>query len=253
MNENPGIIEEERAAAQPARRPAARRSRRCRTITRKASRPASGIRKAPARRSPRATSPSTSTPASSRARPTSLKVEDFWDLAPDRGGEEEPRWLIAAPIAEAEPVADGLRLSRLTPFGGSGARAALTRAAGDAARRVPQPSADAARSFGARALRSPGNGPGAFRSARPSRPSARRWSALWSMIADFSLIKAFGITLQPLVLGLVISAVARHRDRRRHGPERQGGMVRLADLHHRAGGAARRADPARSSSPTASG
>jgi NitT/TauT family transport system permease protein len=30
---------------------------------------------------------------------------------------------------------------------------------------------------------------------------------LWSMIADFSLIRAFGITLQPLVLGLVISAV----------------------------------------------
>src|SRR5688572_20342516 len=28
---------------------------------------------------------------------------------------------------------------------------------------------------------------------------------LWSMIADFSLIRAFGITLQPLVLGLVIS------------------------------------------------
>jgi ABC-type nitrate/sulfonate/bicarbonate transport system permease component len=29
---------------------------------------------------------------------------------------------------------------------------------------------------------------------------------LWSMIADFSLIYAFGITLQPLILGLVISA-----------------------------------------------
>ena len=47
-----------------------RSSRKCRTITRRASRPASGIRKAPARRSPRATSPSTSTPASSKARPT---------------------------------------------------------------------------------------------------------------------------------------------------------------------------------------
>ena len=32
-------------------------------------------------------------------------------------------------------------------------------------------------------------------------------AGLWSMLADFSLIKAFGITLQPLVLGLVISAV----------------------------------------------
>jgi len=32
--------------------------------------------------------------------------------------------------------------------------------------------------------------------------------ALWSMIADFSLIHAFAITLQPLVLGLVISAFA---------------------------------------------
>jgi NitT/TauT family transport system permease protein len=31
--------------------------------------------------------------------------------------------------------------------------------------------------------------------------------ALGSMIADFSLIKAFGITLQPLVIGLVISAL----------------------------------------------
>ena len=30
---------------------------------------------------------------------------------------------------------------------------------------------------------------------------------LWSMLADFSLIKAFGITLQPLVLGLLVSAV----------------------------------------------
>jgi ABC-type nitrate/sulfonate/bicarbonate transport system permease component len=29
---------------------------------------------------------------------------------------------------------------------------------------------------------------------------------LWAMIADFSLIRAFGITLQPLVIGLVISA-----------------------------------------------
>ena len=31
--------------------------------------------------------------------------------------------------------------------------------------------------------------------------------ALGSMIADFSLIRAFGITLQPLVLGLLISAI----------------------------------------------
>ena len=30
---------------------------------------------------------------------------------------------------------------------------------------------------------------------------------LWSMIADFSLIYAFGITLQPLVLGLIISTL----------------------------------------------
>lgn len=32
-------------------------------------------------------------------------------------------------------------------------------------------------------------------------------SGLWSMLADFSLIKAFGITLQPLVLGLLLSAL----------------------------------------------
>lgn len=31
--------------------------------------------------------------------------------------------------------------------------------------------------------------------------------ALWSMIADFSLIHAFAITLQPLILGLLISAL----------------------------------------------
>ena len=31
--------------------------------------------------------------------------------------------------------------------------------------------------------------------------------ALWSMIVDFSLVHAFGITLQPLILGLLISAV----------------------------------------------
>jgi NitT/TauT family transport system permease protein len=30
---------------------------------------------------------------------------------------------------------------------------------------------------------------------------------LWSMLADLSLIKAFGITLQPLVIGLVLSAL----------------------------------------------
>lgn len=30
---------------------------------------------------------------------------------------------------------------------------------------------------------------------------------LWSMLADFSLFKAFGITLQPLILGLLVSAV----------------------------------------------
>jgi NitT/TauT family transport system permease protein len=30
--------------------------------------------------------------------------------------------------------------------------------------------------------------------------------ALWSMIADFSLIRAFGITLEPLAIGLLISA-----------------------------------------------
>jgi ABC-type nitrate/sulfonate/bicarbonate transport system permease component len=32
-------------------------------------------------------------------------------------------------------------------------------------------------------------------------------AGLWSMIADFSLIKAFGITLQPLILGLLASAL----------------------------------------------
>jgi NitT/TauT family transport system permease protein len=32
-------------------------------------------------------------------------------------------------------------------------------------------------------------------------------AGLWSMIADYSLFKAFGITLQPLILGLVVSAL----------------------------------------------
>ena len=32
-------------------------------------------------------------------------------------------------------------------------------------------------------------------------------AGLWSMLADFSLINAFGITLQPLVIGLVISTI----------------------------------------------
>lgn len=32
-------------------------------------------------------------------------------------------------------------------------------------------------------------------------------TGLWSMIADYSLIKAFGITLQPLILGLLASAI----------------------------------------------
>jgi NitT/TauT family transport system permease protein len=32
-------------------------------------------------------------------------------------------------------------------------------------------------------------------------------AGLWSMLADYSLIKAFGITLQPLIVGLVVSAL----------------------------------------------
>jgi ABC-type nitrate/sulfonate/bicarbonate transport system permease component len=42
----------------------------------------------------------------------------------------------------------------------------------------------------------------------PAFPSfLETMAALWSMLADLSLIKAFGITLQPLLIGLVISTI----------------------------------------------
>ena len=100
-----------------------------------------------------------------------LKVEDFWDLRPIEAAKAESRWLIAAPIPRrnASPTGSASRAScrsGLRPPGGA------DRPADDAARLVSQPSADAAGSFGPRAL--PRLGMGRPRSDQPGLPDLRR-------------------------------------------------------------------------------
>jgi ABC-type nitrate/sulfonate/bicarbonate transport system permease component len=105
---------------------------------------------------------------------------------------------------DAASLGEGLGFSRM--FGGSGPRAALLdRPMHPVAAFLTHPLTlriiSAVILFGAWewAARIP---------ISPAFPSfLETMAALWSMLADLSLIKAFGITLQPLVIGLVISTV----------------------------------------------
>ena len=106
-----------------------------------------------------------------------------------------------------EPVgADGLGISRLIPFGGFAPRTALL---------DKQPSALAAflshpltlRVLSGLAMCLAWEGAARIPISFAFPTFSATMVALWSMIADFSLFHAFGITLQPLVLGLLISAI----------------------------------------------
>ena len=119
-------------------------------------------------------------------------------------------------------------------------RRARAEAGGTATAR--HPSAGAAPSLGGRRLRRLG-----IAGRVPISPAfptfLETMAALWGMIADGSLGKAFGITLKPLILGLAALGRGRRRARRADGPQPLRRMARRAGLHHRPGGAARRADP----------
>lgn len=108
--------------------------------------------------------------------------------------------------AGAEPLAEGLRFPRLTPFGAGRERGALLdKEAHPLGAFFSHPltlrilSALVLCLAWEWAARIP---------ISPAFPTfGETMVGLWSMLADLSLIRAFGITLQPLALGLVISAV----------------------------------------------
>lgn len=109
--------------------------------------------------------------------------------------------------AETEPAGDGFGFERLNPFGAGRERAALVdRPASPLAAFLSHPLTLRAISvivFCA-AWEWAGRIP-----ISPAFPTFfETMAAMGSMLADGSLVKAFGITLQPLVLGLAISAVA---------------------------------------------
>jgi ABC-type nitrate/sulfonate/bicarbonate transport system permease component len=107
---------------------------------------------------------------------------------------------------EAESGADGLGLSRLIPFGAFAPRTALL---------DRQPSALAAfithpltlRILSGLAICIAWEAAARIPISFAFPTFSDTMVALWSMIADFSLIHAFAITLQPLILGLLISAL----------------------------------------------
>lgn len=105
---------------------------------------------------------------------------------------------------EAEP--DGLRLSEALPLGGgAGKGALLDRPPGQAAIVLTHPIT--LRLLSAVVLCAAWQW-AALIPISPAFPTfTETMAALWEMAADGSLLKAFAITLQPLVLGLVISAV----------------------------------------------
>jgi NitT/TauT family transport system permease protein len=105
----------------------------------------------------------------------------------------------------AEP-AGGLRLSRFSPFGTFGTRAALIdRPAHPVAAFFNHPLT--LRILSALVLFLAWEWAGRL-PISPAFPTfGETMVGLWSMIGDFSLIRAFGITLQPLVIGLVISTL----------------------------------------------
>jgi ABC-type nitrate/sulfonate/bicarbonate transport system permease component len=107
---------------------------------------------------------------------------------------------------EAGSGADGLGLSRLIPFGAFAPRTALL---------DRQPSALAAfithpltlRILSGLAICIAWEAAARIPISFAFPTFGETMVALWSMIADFSLIHAFAITLQPLILGLLISAL----------------------------------------------
>ncbi len=109
--------------------------------------------------------------------------------------------------AGAGPVDSGFRFTRFLPFGASTPRAALVdRPAGRVENIFSHPLT--LRILSALVLCLAWEWAGRI-PISPAFPTfGETMVGLWSMIADFSLIRAFGITLQPLVLGLVISGIA---------------------------------------------
>jgi NitT/TauT family transport system permease protein len=106
---------------------------------------------------------------------------------------------------ETGPASGGLGFPRL-PFGGFGSRAALRdRPASPLTTFVAHPLT--LRIFSALLLCLAWEWAGRL-PISPAFPTfLQTMAGLWSMLADFSLIQAFGITLQPLVIGLAISTV----------------------------------------------
>jgi ABC-type nitrate/sulfonate/bicarbonate transport system permease component len=103
----------------------------------------------------------------------------------------------------AESVADGLGLSRLLPFGSGSGAALIDRPQHPLAAFLTHPLT--LRVLSAVALCIAWEIAGRW-PISPAFPTfGETMVGLWSMLADFSLIRAFGITLQPLVVGLLIS------------------------------------------------
>jgi ABC-type nitrate/sulfonate/bicarbonate transport system permease component len=109
-------------------------------------------------------------------------------------------------MSEAGPAASGLGLSRLFAFGQAGADAPLTdRPTHPLAAFLTHPLT--LRFLSALVLCLAWEWAGRI-PISPAFPTfGETMIGLWSMLADFSLIYAFAITLQPLVLGLIISAL----------------------------------------------
>jgi len=107
--------------------------------------------------------------------------------------------------AEAGHVADAFRLSQLVPFGSSAPRAALTE------RRATPLSAFLSHPLTLRILSAillcvAWEWAGRVPVSHAFPTFGETMVALWGMIADGSLLRGFAITLQPLILGLAISA-----------------------------------------------
>jgi NitT/TauT family transport system permease protein len=105
--------------------------------------------------------------------------------------------------AEAGAVADGFRLSRLLPFGAPPA-ALIERPAGPLGSFLTHPLT--LRILSAVILFTAWEWAGRVPVSHAFPTFLETLDALWAMIADGTLIRAFAVTLQPLVLGLAISA-----------------------------------------------
>jgi NitT/TauT family transport system permease protein len=106
---------------------------------------------------------------------------------------------------ETEPAASGLGLARLSPFGRFGVRAARDKPAHPLAAFFSHPLT--LKILSALILFAAWEWAGRI-PISPAFPTfGETMVGLWSMLADFSLIRAFAITLQPLVLGLIFSTL----------------------------------------------